>query len=464
MMKTKKSQIIYSLIVGFSIILLAHPTAVLRAAQEVVSITDTAEQLFVKLKHDRSKLKDFLVAMPKGGVLHMHFGGEIDPDLQIDIARDQDYYLRIDQSAIGMIGLSGWDASFKIISRDTYRQRVLPEHRDKFQLVRDWLKQNPDGRAVLRERLTMQYEEPIDEFFDTIWIRKGELFNRELFPIYLKHVLERAHEQAISYLELRESPFSTPDTSLAEAKTAVARWAQAVDQTNKQWPPAERVEVRYVVTVHRGRPTAPAMLEKAFALAASDDADERDLVVGVDLLGLENTGPPTKFIRALRQARARYPNVHLTMHAGESNIIDSNVRDSILLGAERIGHGANMAQDKLNAMDLAKENDILIEVSLISNYLLLKRAIKDHPIKTYLSMGIPVSLNTDDGGIFNSTMTDEFLEAAATLDIGWQQLRRLCENSLLYSFARADDKQELLTRWRSRWQAFEVNPQKRWQK
>ena len=49
-----------------------------------------------------------------------------------------------------------------------------------------------------------------------------------------------------------------------------------------------------------------------------------------------------------------------------------------------------------------------VEVSLVSNLLLdyIERA-EEHPFAEYLRLGIPVTLATDDRGMWNSNMTDE---------------------------------------------------------
>ena len=53
-----------------------------------------------------------------------------------------------------------------------------------------------------------------------------------------------------------------------------------------------------------------------------------------------------------------------------------------------------------------------MEINLISNLLLEYVSDYDaHPFPEYLRTGIPVALSTDDRGMWDSTMTDEFFVA-----------------------------------------------------
>jgi adenosine deaminase CECR1 len=406
--------------------------------------------LYEQVKHDRARLKPFLKSMPKGGVLHAHLSGELDPDFLMDLAARQGYSVRIGEDALGQIGVVR-DVALKLVSPASV-QRVAAENRHLLAPLAKWL-ETAKNRALLRAALTLQPGESSAEFFGPIFDRvdepgKDPQLARELF----QNVIERAHEQAINYLELRVNPRLATDPQL------MASYGKAAAESLARWPEAEAVDVRFVVGVHRGGPRTVADLEASYQAAAADDSSG-DLVVGVDLVGAEDAaGAPAQYLSTLRALRARYPSVHLTLHAGESTQSDSHVRDSILLGAERIGHGTNLNFDALNTLRLARDNRVLVEVSLISNLRLLHIPIEDNDFWTFLTCGLPVSLNTDDGAIFDSTLTDEFTEAVLAFDLTWPQLRALAKDSLEFSFAPQELKRSLLSRWEKRWTKFEQNP------
>lgn len=406
------------------------------------------EAEFLRVKGDRPRLHAFLRRLPKGGNLHAHLSGEYDPDLEIKLAREKGFYIRVDQGTVGKHGIAG-DVAWKIISKSMF-DALGDAGREAFEPVDAWIERDPANEAKLRDLLTMQGAEPLGEFFSAIFARKGEVANDpEARDALLRDVLERFRGEAVGYLELRINPVTKPGLDEDLGKV--------VDAFNREHP-ADPIEVRFVIGISRGRDTTEAHLAKAFEIAAGDD-DGRDRVVGVDLLGLEQAkGAPSDYLDTLAELRRRHPSVKISLHAGESNERDPHVRDSILLGARRIGHGLNLAADPFDTIGLAKRENVLIEVSLHSNRLLYKTPIDAHPFRTYLARGLPVSLNTDDGGIFDTTLTDEFTDAVLAFGLTWGQVRALCENSLRYSFAREADKAAILDHWRARWRACEDKP------
>jgi adenosine deaminase len=63
-------------------------------------------------------------------------------------------------------------------------------------------------------------------------------------------------------------------------------------------------------------------------------------------------------------------------------------------------------------MEVMRANKNLVEINLISNKLLgYITNFDDHPFPRLLRFGIPVCLNTDDRGMWGSTMTDEYFVA-----------------------------------------------------
>jgi adenosine deaminase CECR1 len=410
-----------------------------------------AEAVFARIHHDRDRLNSFLRVLPKGGVLHAHLSGELDPDVLINLAVQEGYFLRQGNEDLGKIGVDR-DVRFKFVSPAAH-ERVPQDRRDRLAPVGDWLERAPGNRALLRDALTLQPGEALEEFFGPIFDRIDELGkDRRLQHALFQGVIEKAHAEGISYLELRINPRLAVDRQLIE------KYAYITRECNARWPAEEAVEARFVVGVHRGTPKTPDDLRTAFQVAAADDGGT-DLIVGVDLVGLENAaGAPAQYLGVLKDLRRSYPAVHITLHAGESTEASSHVRDSILLGAERIGHATNLHLDPNDTMRLARDNGVLVEVSLVSSSRIFHLPIEQHPFRAYLKAGIPLSLNTDDGAIFGSTQTDEFTEAVLAFGLTWSQLKALAENSLRYSFAPGELKGAMLARWQARWARFEQNP------
>jgi adenosine deaminase CECR1 len=126
-------------------------------------------------------------------------------------------------------------------------------------------------------------------------------------------------------------------------------------------------------------------------------------------------------------------------------------------------------------MLLMRHNRYLVEINLISNLLLeYVSQYSQHPFPEYLRTGIPVALSTDDRGMWDSTMTDEYFVAVKAFNLSWQELISLGENSLTFSFVDEENKQRLLKSYGNRVTKFaekfqqkgvqmlnQVNPNKR---
>ena len=99
------------------------------------------------------------------------------------------------------------------------------------------------------------------------------------------------------------------------------------------------------------------------------------------------------------------------------------MRDTLLLGADRIGHGNNLITDD-DTMRLMRHGPYLIEINLISNLLLnYVSDYAEHPFPEFLRTGIPVALSTDDRGMWDSTMTDEFFVAVKEFNLSWEEVK-----------------------------------------
>jgi adenosine deaminase len=110
-------------------------------------------------------------------------------------------------------------------------------------------------------------------------------------------------------------------------------------------------------------------------------------------------------------ARARKAGLHLTVHAGEEPgpHAPSQVRDAIeILGAERIGHGIHILGDP-GVVALVREKNVALEVCPTSNWLCNSvPSTREHPIRRLMDAGVPVTINSDDPGLFGIDLSHEY--------------------------------------------------------
>ncbi len=164
-------------------------------------------------------------------------------------------------------------------------------------------------------------------------------------------------------------------------------------------------------------------------------------VVGFGIGGDEQRGPAKLFADIYREAREA--GLRLTAHAGEAAGPES-IRDAVeRLGAERIGHGLTAVQDP-GVMALLRERRIPLEVCPTSNVATgLIGRFEDHPLPRFLDAGLMVTLNSDDPGMFGTNLHEEFARAARAFSLTRQQIVKLCENAIRFSFLPDEEKRPL---------------------
>lgn len=190
-------------------------------------------------------------------------------------------------------------------------------------------------------------------------------------------------------------------------------------------------------------------------------APKSPYLVGIDFLDNEETNPAFEkgqllYGSLLQAVHSKKSELRRTMHAGELG--DSrNPRDAMLMGAERLGHGVNLMKDPV-ALEYATLIRQPIEVNLSSNLRLTDvESISKHPFLDFLRLGLPVSLSTDDEGIFEIDINHECELAIAETDISYAEVKQMAFNSIQTSFASAADKKTLLEKLTLKFDDFERN-------
>lgn len=153
----------------------------------------------------------------------------------------------------------------------------------------------------------------------------------------------------------------------------------------------------------------------------------KDRLCAVDLAGNESGYPAQLFTDAF--TRARTAGLHITIHAGEAAGPHS-VWDAIRhLGAERIGHGVRSVEDPA-LLDHLAEHEITLEVALTSNTQTgASPSFKGHQIHQLLAHGVPVTINTDNPRVSNTTLSREHALAISAVGLSAAQLDGIARHS-----------------------------------
>lgn len=169
--------------------------------------------------------------------------------------------------------------------------------------------------------------------------------------------------------------------------------------------------------------------------------ENKNTFLALDLADNEDGFEPKKFAPYFR--KAQHAGLRTTIHSGEapSPLSGQWIRDSIeILGAERIGHGIQSIHDP-EIINLLKSKNILLEVCPYSNYLTQAfKTFAEHPLRRLYDLGVPLSLSSDDPGMFASLLSDDYQIAHQYHGFGLTEFAKCNEHAFRHSFINETEK------------------------
>lgn len=369
----------------------------------------------IKKTASAEELYRFLWAMPKAGDLHMHMGLSFWASDWYDAAKDR-FHTRV---RISGCKDEAAPLLYENVSTANLAQLTDCEKAD-YRPLRDVPRDAWTSSLILDKP-----GEGRDEFFERI-VRRVTPLNRDpaVFAGVFRRSTKRWADENIRYVELMGQPRAAEEIP---AFKALARDA----------PLAVRFQgifIRFADDAEERMASVAELIDR-----------NRDFWVGINMAGREDNdkGYPLRFLEPFREMRRRYSGIAVSLHAGEVDSPGRQVRDTLTLGARRIGHGVNLITDP-ETMLLMRNSRILVETSLVSNRLLQYTPdLNKHPFIEYLRFGIPVCLNTDDQGSWDSSLTDEYFEAVRRFNLSWDEVVAIGRSSLDHSFAEPELKAKL---------------------
>jgi adenosine deaminase len=210
--------------------------------------------------------------------------------------------------------------------------------------------------------------------------------------------------------------------------------------------PGSNVAVRYILAATRTIPNEQVFGQLAAAFYVANNSN---LVAGVNLLSEEGNWISREnyslHMSMVGFLHSIYPDVKITLHAGEMNLglvptddLRFHIKEAIEIGqASRIGHGVDIMWE-LNSDQILKEmawNQVAIEILPVSNQIILRVSGKDHPFLVYFDRGVPIVIATDDGGVLRTDLSEQYVVIARNYpNIRYQDFKEFVRNSIEYSF------------------------------
>jgi len=166
------------------------------------------------------------------------------------------------------------------------------------------------------------------------------------------------------------------------------------------------------------------------------------LLIALGLGGPEKGNPPEKFKTSFDKVRKK--GIPCILHAGETQGPESIWQAIEIADTLRIGHGVRAIEDPRLIAHL-RERQIPLEVCPTSNLCLkVYPSLAEHSLPLLLKEGVYVTINSDDPPMFNTTLTNEFIQLQK--QFGWDAniLERLSLNAVQASLLPAEQKQVML--------------------
>lgn len=343
---------------------------------------------------------EFLKRIPKAD-LHVHLDGSLRLSTLIDLAKKEGVELP-DYTEKGL------------------RQKVF---KDKYESLVEYLKGFSYTDAVMRNAENIEriaYELGQDA------IAEGVRYLEVRFAPQL-HANENltAQEAVRAVVRGLERAKKEHNTSPAVKKEEDLEFyfgviACAMRNFNQNMSPYYATLIKALSQASKSEIVSVASLELA-KMVVKLAKEEKLPVVGFDLAGEEAGYPAADHLAAYRYVHKHF--IRKTVHSGEAYGPESIFQAITDCYANRLGHGthlfaADMIKDKkvknkeeyVNSLaDYIASERIGIEVCLTSNLQTLPqiKSVKDHPIKEMIKRGLPVSINTDNRLVSNTTVTKE---------------------------------------------------------
>ncbi len=327
-------------------------------------------------------LTDFIREMPKVE-LHVHLEGSIQPETLLRLAQRNQVQLPVDNVS----GLRQW-----------YTFTDFRRFLEIYSTISACICTPDDVELIAREFIRGQAEQNI---------RYSEV-------IYTPYT---------HYASDRSIPFSQQLEALGRAR----EWGAAELDTRVNW----------VLDVSRNvRPVEHGMMVADWAVRGQEFG-----VVGLGVGGPELGNPPELFKTAFDRARAA--GLASLPHAGEVDGPTSIWGALEHLYADRIGHGVRCLEDAALVAYL-RERQIPLDVSPTSNVCLgVFPSVAEHPLPHLLSEGLYVTINSDDPPMFNTTLTDEYVQLVDTFGFGFEVIKNLVLNGVRATTLPHNDKVDM---------------------
>lgn len=257
--------------------------------------------------------------------------------------------------------------------------------------------------------------------------------SEEVIRKITREAIADAASDNIRYMELRFTPVALTRIRDFPLEAAFDWVIETAEEASEDYG----VKTRLIASVNRHE--SVKLAEQVAQMAA--DRMSRG-IIALDLAGSEAEFPGEEFTGVFKEAKQA--GLGVTIHAGEWGGPEIIKLAIDTLGAERIGHGVRILESP-SLVEQARELQIAFAVCPTSNYQSgVVTNIYEHPLPKMIDAGLKVTVNTDDPGISQIDLSDEYELCCETLQISPEMLNTLIINAVEATFLPDGEKTALL--------------------
>ncbi|KAF2898263.1 hypothetical protein ILUMI_07904 [Ignelater luminosus] len=427
----------------------------LQGVQEDIAKFPPARHFFVMKKDvEKSKLFSILQKLPKGGSLHTHLTASVSLDY-------------VFTSIVSRENLHGCVINGRL--KVKFFEKGKTNNLCKWEPIKDLRKKQATSDAWIKSQISLIHEgnpsnaynsahNVWNTFINTFATVYDMLAYKPVFQDYLYQALQEFYEDKVFYVEFRVNfpELYELNGTVYGYSEFLQTFSDVVQRFKREHPGFIGAKMIYAPN----RALNATQLEQALSTYTTLQKSHPNVLAGFDLVGCEEIGTP--LFNFYQQFNKAQNNINFFFHAGETNWygfdVDKNLIDAVLLGSKRIGHGYALLKHP-KVLEMVKQKDIAIELSPISNQvLMLVDDSRNHPATGLIAQGFPIVVCNDDPGFWGAKglSYDWYMVymGMASKDAGLEFLKQLALNSLKYSSLPENEKNQAIRDWNVSWEKF----------
>ncbi|XP_068237629.1 adenosine deaminase-like protein isoform X2 [Palaemon carinicauda] len=291
----------------------------------------------------------------------------------------------------------------------------------------------PDSAEVVIKR---GHNRTLEDCFTVFGIIHCLTDNVSAIETITRDVIQDFVAENVRYLELRTTPKVIPEKMTKE------QYIETVLNVMVEEMQRSDIIVRLLLSIDRARGVGDAWDTLKIAKKYKNTNKYKDLVCGLDVSGNPNAGNLCEYLPVLQEAKesgfklavhlAEIPNDSETLAILKSKLVD------------RIGHGSYIhpgSNGSHEMLQIVKQQSIPIEICISSNIMSgTVKNIADHHFKHWRNEGHPLIICTDDKGVFNTSLSEEFLMCAEAFKLSMSDLATLSLTAVESTFLAKEEK------------------------